>query len=177
MEAGVARHLDHAALGGNVPFKDDEPARRAQWSLDRGYHVLALILFRTFDLLGEGSTGHGELGAVYEPRVEQALAEEKGSARPVEVHGGVTACGLEVGDDGRALADPVEVVYIERDARLSGYSEQVQDKVGRAAAGRPAGDGVLERLAGEDALRQVHDKPARRGGDLILARVERRRAR
>ena len=71
---------------------------------------------------------------------------------------------------------------VERHAGFVGQREQVQHRVGRAAAGDDAGDRVLERLAGEDvarpdaALQQIHHQRADALGDGVLGLEHRRDA-
>ena len=102
------------------------------------------------------------------------------AAGVVEVDGDVAAAGLEVAQQRRALADAVEVVDVELDARLARDRQQVQHAVGRAAAGGDAGDRVLQRLLGDDVARaqrraeHVDHELAGLVGDLGLGRVLRR---
>src|SRR5919199_754447 len=148
-----------------------------EWALEMRYNVLPRRLLGVPDLLGDGAPGSGELGTVDEARLDETPTQELRASRAVEVHGGVAAAGLEVGEDGGPPADPVEVVYVEGDLRLGGQREEVEHGVGRAAARRDRRYGILERLAGEDVLRrqapveQIHDEPARLGAHLVFARV------
>src|SRR5579885_2779588 len=59
--------------------------------------------------------------------------------------------GLQVRPERRAAAHAIEVVDGERHAGLAGDREEMEDRVGRAAARGHAGDGVLEGGAGDDA--------------------------
>ncbi len=93
------------------------------------------------------------LAAVEETCVEEALGEEAGAACVLVVLGGVLAAGGEVADEGRALADAVEVVDGERDVELARDGDEVQDGVGAAARGADGDDGVLDGLAGDDLAR------------------------
>ena len=73
--------------------------------------------------------------------------------------------------------DAVEVVDVQLHARLVGDGEQVQDRVGGAAAGGDAGDRVLDRLARDDVARalaapqDVHHELAGAVGGVLLALV------
>jgi len=111
--------------------------------------------------------------------VQQAFGEQREPAGAVQVGGDVAAAGLEVGVDGRAGGDLVEVLQLQGHACLVGDGEQVQHRVGGAAGRGEAGDGVLERGAGEDrpgqdgVVHQAHRQLARVPGDLLFALVER----
>ena len=121
--------------------------------------------------------GHGF--TVDEPRLDQAARDDRRTAGPSEVDGGVPAAGLHVSPQRRAASDGIEVVDGERHARLPGDGEQVQNGVGRAAGRVHAGDRVLERAACHDLTRQhaaaqeVHREPPRVLADAILRRVGR----
>jgi hypothetical protein len=163
LQARVARDLDHAALRCEVALEDHESTRRPQRLFDGDDDVLSRCLLGVLDLLGDGAACGRELGPVYEAGVEQALAEQTAPASAVDVDGRVAAPRLEVGDDRGAATHGIEVVDVEGDPDLAGYREQVQYEVGRASGRRAGGDTVLERLAGQEALRceaalqQLHD--------------------
>ena len=69
------------------------------------------------------------------PSLQQALGEQRRAAGGVQVGGHEPAARLEVAQRGHALGDAVEVVDVQRHAHLAGDRQQVQDAVGRAAAG------------------------------------------
>jgi hypothetical protein len=81
------------------------------------------------------------------------------------------------------VADAVEVVEREVDLRLAGDRQQVQDHVRRAAEGHRDGDGVLERLLGEDVAggdaetEHVDDGLTRTVREVVAAAVGRGRRR
>ena len=81
------------------------------------------------------------------PASSSRLSEQRHAAGLVEVGGDEAAAGLEVGEQRRALGDPLEVVDVELDAGLVGDGEQVQDAVGRAARRADHRDRVLDRVA------------------------------
>ncbi len=103
--------------------------------------------------------------------LSEALEDDRHAAGGVEVGRVVSAARREVAQHRRRLADAVELVDLERDAHLLGDREQVQDRVGRAAAHRDGGDRVLQPLLGDDVARAQAASRARR------ARARRRRAR
>ena len=88
--------------------------------------------------------------AVHEARVEQRLHEHRQAAAAVDVVHDVAAERLQVADVRHLAADPVEVVEGQLDLGLVRDREQVQHDVGRAAERHADGDGVLERLLGQD---------------------------
>ena len=128
---------------------------------------------RLAGVLADRPAGDGLGVLVEDARLEQALGDDADAARVVEVLGHEAAAGLEVARRRRGGGDAVEVVDVELDAGLAGEREQVQDAVGRAAAGGDRGDRVLQPLAGDDVARalaageDVHDQragtPARPG--------------
>ena len=80
-------------------------------------------------------------------RLGEPLGDHADAARLVEVGGDEVPTRLQVGEQRRALGDPLEVVELELDACLAGDGEQVQHAVGRAARRADAGDRVLQRIA------------------------------
>ncbi len=66
---------------------------------------------------------------------DQALRHELNAARAMQIGGGETAAGFEIGDDGRARADAIEVVDVEIDAHFMCDRQQVQHGVRRSACG------------------------------------------
>ena len=70
---------------------------------------------------------------------------------------------------GVASRDAIEVVDGQRDAELVGDGQQVEHRIGGAAGRGDGRDGVLDRLAGDDAAgadvasHQVHDQLAAAG--------------
>ena len=87
---------------------------------------------------------------MHEPGVEQRLHEHGEAAAAVDVVHDVLAERLEVADVRHLVADAVEVVERELDLGLARDGEQVQHDVRGAAERHADGDGVLERLLGED---------------------------
>ncbi len=92
----------------------------------------------------------------------------------IKVRSNEAAAGLEIGEQRGARADAVEVVDGELDAGFARDGQQVQHGVGRAAARGHAGNGVLQRVAGEDRARtqiaphQLHDLHARLKPNIIF---------
>ena len=78
------------------------------------------------------------------PSSTEPLREHGGAARGVQVGGDEAPARLEVAQARAGLGDPVEVVDVERDARLARHREQVQDGVGGAAGRRDGQDRVLQ---------------------------------
>src|SRR5919107_967703 len=109
MEARIAGNLDNTALGGQVTLEDHEPTRLVQAVFDGDHHVLVRDLFDAFDLLGYRAAGGGDLSAVHETSFDEAASDEPRAAYAIEVHGSISAAGLEVGDDRGPFADPLEV--------------------------------------------------------------------
>src|SRR5579883_3042219 len=93
-----------------------------------------------------------------------------------------TAAGLQIAEQRNARANLVEVIDVEIDADFVRNREQVQDGVGRSAAGGDAGDGVLDRIARDDLLwlgiatNEFHDHASGLAGYFEFLGIERRNA-
>ena len=115
------------------------------------------------EIFREGFAGDGHDLAVEEAGFEEHLHEGESAADADEFPHNVFSGGFEVGEDGRAGADLLEVVDGEFDAGLVGHGWEVEDGVGAAAECGDDGDGVEEGFAAEDvggfdaALEEVHD--------------------
>ena len=135
------------------------------------------VSLRLVRVLADGLAGDGLGVFVQDPGLFQPLQDDRDPAGGVQIRRDVLTARLQVAQQRRALADPVEVVDVQLDPHLLGHGEEMQDAVGRAAAARDRGDRVLERLAGDDvagrlaAPEHVHHEPAGFLGDLDLVRV------
>ena len=89
--------------------------------------------------------------AVQRARVEEPPRDQPRPARRIEIGGDEAAARLQIREDRHAGVDAIEVLEAERHAHLARDRDQVQHGVGRAAGGGHGGDGVLERVAGDDA--------------------------
>ena len=81
---------------------------------------------------------------------QHALCDQGRAACFVEIGGDETAAGFEVGENGRARADAVEVVDGKRNARFAGDGQQMQNGVRRTAGRGDSGDGVFDGSLGDD---------------------------
>ena len=165
------RQLHHAALGREgAAERVERPAR-----LELADH-LAVRLGRVGRRLGQRAAVDRRRRAVDVAAADQLADQGRRPARRVEVRRHEAPAGHEVGQHRRAGADGGELVEAERHARLARDRQQVQEAVGRAAAGDRAGHRVLERAAVEEApggravLGELHrERPgALRGGVLLL---------
>ena len=110
--------------------------------------------------------------------LQQPLHDELNPAGLVEVGGHESAARLQVGQQRRALTDPIEVINVELNSQLTGDGEQMQDGIGGAAGRRDGGDGVLERVPGDDlawtevAPQQIHHQGAGAKSHLVLLRMQ-----
>ena len=170
------RDLHHAAFGGEIAFEDDEAAGGLDGLVEGVDDHLPRSLLGERSFFGQRAAADGECRAVGVAGIDEALGQQTRTAGGLEVRSHVFARGREVADEGRALADRVEVVDRELDAHLARDGEQVKHGVGRAAAGSDAGDGVFNRFAGDDLRRPaigadcIHQHAAgfARGGVLVL---------
>ena len=102
------------------------------------------------------------------------------AAGMVELFDRHRAARLDVGDEGRLLAEAVEVVQGQVDAGAAGDGDQVDDQVGAGAGGHQHLDGVLEGCRRHDVARldvlvhQLHDLEAGGLGDVDALGVDRR---
>jgi hypothetical protein len=71
----------------------------------------------------------------------------------------------------RALADPLEVVDVERQPHLARDRQQMEDRVGRASGGGHTCDGVLKGRVRQNVADEfpssAHSSPLRRSGTLL----------
>ena len=177
METLRAGELHHAAVGGEVPAQDREPALGVDRVVERADHLLTRLLGGVGGLLGDGAPGDGRRVGMEDARVEQPLGHQPNAACPEQIRGHESAARLEVGEKRRALAHAVEVVDRQLHTRLFREREEVQDRVGRAAGGCDAGDRVLQRVARDDRagtdvlLDELHHEPPHVLGRLSLLAV------
>ncbi|TKW50631.1 hypothetical protein CTA1_5680 [Colletotrichum tanaceti] len=154
----VARGLDGVAEGADDLLVGRE--RR---------HVLDVLLHRL--------SGDGDAGAVNHALLEEELEQAGGAADAVHVGHDVLSGGLQIGEEGGAVGDGLEVVDGELDADRVGDGEQVEDGVGAASEDVDDDHGVLKGLAGHDVagadvlLEDVLDGGADAGALGLLARV------
>ena len=108
---------------------------------------------------------------------EQDFHDLGHAARPVQIHGNEPSGRLQVAQHRNARAHGFEVVQGEGHLCRVGDGEKVEHGVGRAADGHGYGDGVLERLAGQDLARvklprdRIHEHRGRARGALRLVGV------
>ena len=74
----------------------------------------------------------------------QGLQHDRHAAGAVEILHVGRARGLEADEHGRALADVVEALELEMNAKTAGDGGQVDDGVGGAADGLQDAQGVVE---------------------------------
>ena len=162
-QALVSRQLHHAALGREIAAQDGEAPGGLERRLDGHHHLLPGRLRDVVGDLLQGATVHGGRGAVDLPLLQQLAHHQAGAARVVEVHRHVLATGLDVGDDGRALRDGVELIDGEGNAELTRDGHEVHHGVGGATRGGDRCHGVVDGtpvddVGGRDVLPdQPHD--------------------
>src|SRR5919201_5052376 len=98
---------------------------------------------------------------------QQAARKQANAAGVVHVCGYKSSGGLQVREQGRALADALKIVDAQRNSSFAGESEQVQDRVRGTTSCRHAGDSVLEGFARQDSawaqivMQELHHHLAR----------------
>ena len=106
----VAGHLHHAALGREVPVEDDQASGRAHRLGQRAHHLLPRCLARARGMIGPAAAVRGEGFPVELSGFDETLHQERHAAGPIKVHRHVPPAGLQIGQQRRASAHPVEVV-------------------------------------------------------------------
>ena len=87
-------------------------------------------LFGECGFFGEGASADGERGAVGVASLNEALSEKTRTAGGLVIGSDEFAGWSEVADEGRALADDVEVVDGKLNAHFAGDGEQMEHGVG-----------------------------------------------
>jgi len=96
------------------------------------------------DVLGEGLTGHGHDVSVDQVVLEKVLQESGGSADALDVGHDVLTRGLEVGKEGRAVRNLLEVIDGELNADAASDGDEVKNGVGGASGDVDDDHSVLE---------------------------------
>ena len=134
-----------APSGARLPLRMTRPPVGLSGFEQRPDDLLVRRLRGVARVVGDGPSGDGDRIGVQEAAVEQAPRDQRNAAGAVQIGRDEPAARLEVGEQRHAAADAVEVVDVERHARLVRDRQQVQHRVGRAAGGGDRGDRVLER--------------------------------
>mmetsp|Transcript_32903 Transcript_32903/g.72662 ORF Transcript_32903/g.72662 Transcript_32903/m.72662 type:complete len:363 (+) Transcript_32903:1159-2247(+) len=122
--------------------------------LNGQHHVLASTQLRhTSQVLGHGLAGDSHAVPVDEALGVQVLEHSGGAAHLVHVLHHVAARGLEVSDEGHAVADALEVIQGQLQAHRACHGDQMQHGVGGSTQGHDGHDGVLKGLHGHDVTR------------------------
>jgi hypothetical protein len=96
-------------------------------------YLLAGYLLGGMGLVGQRFARDRDRAAVHVAGVDQAAGDHADATRAVHLDGRILAAGHQVGDQGRGLADSVEVGQIQFDAGFVGERQQMQHGVGGAA--------------------------------------------
>ncbi|WP_166654839.1 hypothetical protein [Mycobacterium sp. BK086] len=148
VEAG---RLDHRALGSQRAVQDRDAAGRVDRIVHRAQHLaVGIRRLDVREVLGHGLARHGEAITVQEASVQQSFHHHRHTADLVDVLHHVATERLDVSQVRHLLPDPGEVRQRELDSCLGGDRQQMQHRVGGPAERHHHGDGVLERLLGED---------------------------
>ncbi len=135
--AFLAGDFADAAHGREVAVEDDEMARRLDRVVEAVDDVLVLrVGLHVLEIFRDGPAGDGHAVAVEQALIEQHFHQRRETADADERGHDVLAAGLEVGEDGHALADAGEVVERELHAGAVRDGEEMEHGVGRAARAR-----------------------------------------
>ena len=132
----VTRDLQDAAFGGQVAFEDHIAASGFERILEIPDDYLARRLGRLRGFLGDGPARNGDRVLVEHTALQHALGHEPVAARGEQVVGDELPARLQVGEQRRLLADPVEILDLQVHARFLCDGQQVQHAVG----GTPGGE-------------------------------------
>lgn len=105
------------------------------------------------DVLLHGLTGDSDAAAVDQALLQEEPKQGRGTTNGHHVGHDVLATGLQVGQEGSAVADLLEVVDGQLDANGVGNGDQVQNGVGATTKDVDDNHGVLESLSREDVAR------------------------
>ena len=147
---GVLRDLHHRPLRSKVAAQDDQASLRPQRFGEREDNDLPSRLLHGLAFLTKRAAGDRHRVAVDEAAFDQPLRQQGDAPGLMELHRGETTTRLEIAQQRRAPADPVDIVDREVDADLTRQREQMQDRVGGASARGDGRDRVVKGAAGED---------------------------
>ncbi|CAN4018777.1 Glycerate dehydrogenase, partial [Dysosmobacter welbionis] len=153
---GVGQHLrghgaalHHAAVGGQIAPEDLQSAGGGVGILDGPNGVVVEVL-DPLNVLAHGLAGDGQAVQIQKTALGQLRLDSRDAAGRVQVrHVGGARRG-QVAQVGGLLADLVEQGQVHRAARLLGDGQQVQHRVGGAAQGHVAGQGVADAAGVDD---------------------------
>ena len=174
----VSGGLHDTSVRRKVAAENREPARGVERCCGCADDVLSRRLSCGCRFLGERPARDGRRGSVQKPCLGQSLHEQPRSTRAMEVGRNIAPAWFQIGNEGNAPADQVEVVERERNAGFPGDRQQVQDGVGRSAgrghrSNRVVEGGPRDEPAGADALPdEIHHQRAGRSGDVRAPGIE-----
>ena len=181
-ETLLAGNLGDRALGREAAPQDLDVARLLDGIVPGPDHLLIRRQSRQVGhVLGQGLACHGQAAAVENTPFQQHLVHGRDATDVVDVFHHVRAAGLQVGQEGDAVAHLLEVVEAQFDADGARHGDQVQHRVGRASQDRHHDHGVLEGGASHDCARldvlleKVADRVAGPQTLFALARILGRR--
>ena len=175
----VLRDLDHRALRRQRAAQHHQAAFIPQGLGQRRHDFLTPSLAHRLAFFAQRSARDRERVAVHETALDQSLRQHPDAAGAMQLDGRKPAARLEVAQQRRAPADAIDVVDVELHADLARHRQQVQHRIGRAAARRHRGDRIVERAAHEDArwpevvFQNRRHQPAGHLGRTMLVRVHR----
>ena len=146
-------NLHHAAFGRQITLENDEAAIGFDGILEGADHLLSWGLLGQRSFFGESLAADGECRSIRMTSVDEALGQKPRTAGSLIIRSDIFARRGKRANVRRALADDVEIVNGQRNIHLACDCNQVKNGIGRTAAGSHAGDGVLNRLAGDDLRR------------------------
>ena len=156
------RTLDNTAVLCDVAPQNSDAAGLRIRILERT-NDLGVLVDNALKVLADRLTGAGDERQVEEIALGQLLHDGRNAACHIKLLNVVRACRCEVTDIRHLAGQFVQGLKLERYARLVGDSQQVQNRVGRAADRHLAGQRVAECCRREDVARldvlldQLHD--------------------
>lgn len=101
-------------------------------------------------VLGESLTSDSHAGSVNQTLLEKHLKQSRGTTNAEQISHDVLAGGLQIGQEGDAVGDGLEVLNSELHANGVSDGDQVEDGIGRSTGDVDNNHGILESLAGQD---------------------------
>src|SRR5436305_5508281 len=132
VEALVTGDFDHASLGREIPFKDDQASVWLDWVGERTYHILARCLYRHAGFLTDSPSARGQLLRIDQASGNEPLNQQWHSSGTIQIDRHILPARLQIGQQGSTLAYYIKILDDEGNIGLAGHRQQVQHSISRA---------------------------------------------
>ena len=117
-------------------------------------HDTTIHIGKAFQGLGQGFAGNGQHIAVQVTALQEGLEHDRHPTNDVQIACQITATGLQVGDQRRAVEHLSQIIHGEADTYFVCNGGDMQGHVGRATRRRHSRRGIFQALAGNEITRQ-----------------------